>query len=274
MICEECHKESQKEDVCTNCGLVLIDRPLVNRPMRRIHSVDDIEQKEFEKVLAPHIMYSNVIRLNECHNPNLKRGLKMNRHSDKHTFEKTYAVVFQEINRISYALQIPKSITLDVRLLFRNILEKIPNFLVKFKTQTTIAACFFVVYQIHGYVCDKNAVFELLKTSYSKETVENLTQKAYRVIMSNYKFPTRNNDFPQFINYIGYTLKSKQYWITRIHNVYNQIRQFFKCQYNIKGYILAIFAHFGVSIELLTQKFDISAGTIKKRLKEIRGFIK
>ena len=92
--------------------------------------------------------------------------------------------------------------------------------------------------------------------------------------MIKYNFPIQNNDFPEYIDHVGIILKSKQYWITKIHETYNEIKKYFKCQYSIKTYILAIFAHFGVSEKLLAKKFEFSEGTIKKRKKEIEAYLK
>jgi len=271
MICEECGFDSPKIEVCTNCGLVVNVHPISYLPPRKVD--DSVITINFEKVLAPHLMYSNMININETKNPELKRILRMNKHSNTHPFETTYALVFQEINRIASALQLPKPLIIDVRLLFRNVLKKIPKFLIKYKTQMSIAACFFVIYGLYGYLCDRDAIYELLKTGYPHKTIVNLTEKAYREILSNYKFPVINQDFPLYIDHVGRKLKSKQYWITHIHKFYNEIKIFFKCQYNIRSYILAIFAHFGVPESLLAKQFNISEGTIKKRLRELRDVL-
>jgi len=279
MICLECGEYSYKEDVCVNCGLVVNDRPIVIIPKRVTDkNYNEGYTQEFAGPLSPHIKFTTYHSTNNK-DKDFRRILRRTNQDPAKTSHHLYMVAFLDIGRICNFLKLNNNIKLESLNLYKCIVKKQANFFRRtHRKYIGYAACIVVACGIHGDNTNIGQICELIRTDYDFDFVLKRLKQAYREIIQMFKFPSSNVDNPNYISYVGNTLKLPQHFITKVHIIYENTKKFYQSQYLIKGYILGIFALYGaelgITIKKLEEEFGISTPTIMRRKKDLLDFQK
>lgn len=283
--CIECEKESKNGNVCTNCGLVTIDRPLDSRPDRIIRKDRDGKTDKIldtiRDPLSPDIQYLHQYA-KSAKNVELNRALYRQRRKVKKDSAFYYMRSYEDIKRICSFLRLT-TIIRNEALNIRLQLEKLGFDEFKKKAGYKHAACVKLACMIHDYPFDEKEliqstrIYHIIKKDEKDKMKGNIVKKtvdrAFRKFRNDLKIKLEIPDVPRFISFVCNILELPQSFESEIYQKYASLKRFFESQYSLKGYILAIIYLFGkkydIKIADLEKKFGISSTTLLARRKEL-----
>jgi len=165
MKCPECNEESEREDVCTNCGLVfqdiIIDYQTPERYMNK-YTTDKEYQREFNYILDPDIRY-------------------MHSHKKKYYKKNTkvyrYMSAYVDISKYCSNLQLPKLIMYEAMNIYINIRKKDPQFFRRYQKEPSYFAFIKIACKLHGFNLSKKELFSQQKTKYNLKNLFEIYKK-------------------------------------------------------------------------------------------------
>lgn len=276
MICSECCEYSHDENVCVNCGLVVNDRPVLNIP-ERLTDKKTKNKREYSNSLSPYSEIQTRLYL-PTKNHDYNRMFSKCNGLDNEINTRNYITAYIDISRICSFLQFRNIIKEESLNLYKSIIKINDKFFgKKYHKFIGHAACICIACDKYNEIYSFNDICELIKTTNDFNFVLKKLKKVYCEIGKMFNLSNSNIDNPNYITYVGDTLKLSQEFITKMHIIYQNLKPIFKSHFFIKGYILAIFAIYGklygITIKVLGETFNISTPTITSRIQEIREFL-
>lgn len=147
-ICEECGKESFRIEVCTQCGLVVNDRPIANYPERikNLHTVRKEYVANFKSRLAPNLAYLHVSK---------KKYYK------KDSEDYRYAKAWFEIRRYCGILRVSNVVINESLNLYINVRKKNPKFFISHDLLPSYLAFIKIACEINYVPIERDELFSL-----------------------------------------------------------------------------------------------------------------
>jgi transcription initiation factor TFIIIB Brf1 subunit/transcription initiation factor TFIIB len=226
MICNECKKESKKEYVCTNCGLVLEDRPIIAIPKRNYnHKVIDNGITPF----SPNIRFQNIHSFSSC-NKDLNGAFRRTAKKEKKDRDWKYLSVYENLKTKCSALQLPDVIFKETLNLYLEIVGKTPNFFRMHSLEASLLAFIKIACKIHDFTILDNEI-------------QGNTKKINRAFFDTQKvlkFRLKQKEKPKYIDYICGTLGNPPHLLAMVHENYQRYKKYFNSANKIEGYVLGI----------------------------------
>lgn len=261
MKCEECGCEQTKDGVCTNCGLVSIERCIdYSHPkIRRNEKTKEKEQiGEYYNYFSPDIRY--------MHN-GTKKYYKKNKKEYK------YLKAYFDIKKFCSIFDVPNAILNESLNIYKEIRKKDKDFFKKNGLEPSYLSFIKIACKIHGFYLPKKRIIELCNTRYNDEKRFN---SAYYNTLKTLNMYIRKPEIPPFISYSCNELDYSQSFCRNLQNIYKILGKRLNYAYKSEGYVLALLYILkdDITIHELAKKFAISASTISSRKNEIRRILK
>lgn len=279
MKCPECGKESEKDHVCVNCGLVFIDHPLDFRPTKSLNNYLKRKEykNEFSYPLSPHIRYSH-LSPSGSKRGTLRRAFKLQRKKRVKDKEHYYLKAYLHIKKYCALLNLSSVIVNEALNLYKNVIKKDDKFIQKCGTKPSYLAFIKIACRIHEFPLTNTKLMTLVnyKTKEKRTTayMDRKFNKAYimtlRLLQIRFEIPEN----PKYIDYVSETLQLPYSCANTVRKMFRSLRHCFRPECKIEGYILALyyirFKHeFNLSLDILEKLFDVSRITIGTRRDEI-----
>jgi len=293
MKCPEC-KQNYEGYVCTNCGLVIEDKPIdfsASIRFKDTHSNKKVVENAFYKSNAPDIEFMTY-HTNKTSNPELKKAFKNKDIGRSKGFKQDYVKVFYEIKRICAYLLLPTIIVDETLELYKSVIRKDKKFFSRKNYKFNgISACIKISARIHSYPLSIIDLVERTKTyhkiekkgnyEYNFHEVKTMINRIILETLQLLKIRLPKKDIPNYINVYASELDIPYKYIKKMIIIGNHVKKHFDSAFKIEGYAIAIIFQlanaYGFQFKIfdLAEKFHISPVTISSRIKElkkIRGF--
>lgn len=284
-ICSECKKISEKETVCTHCGLVSEELDIMKHLLPRQYTNKGnkiLEGGNITGPLSPDIEYTHLYAKHSSIE-NLDRALKRQRHERRKTEKNYYFRDLKDIERICDYLQFPKSIINEALNIRKQIGENSDYF--NRKGYYKNMACVKIAARIHDFPYNEREFIQLLKgfpmikkgefVKLRGNDTKKEIDKRYREILYNHlKIIISPKKRPNFISYACNLLNISRYE-KELFILYEKLQRFINPSWSVKGIILAlIHSLYGkgnkIRIIDLENMFNVNRLTISSRKKDLK----
>jgi len=255
-ICPEC-KHIVHGHTCTNCGLVLVERPIAFGE----NGYQKSEERNFDKyTMIPKTKHSK-----RTNNTELKRALKKSEHYERNMLIRYYGP-FVEIGRICDYLQLPKTILDESIFLYDKLIKK--NFFNRNKAKYAgCVAIIMLVCRKNRYPISFNEFFEM--SDESKKKIINIFQEIRKSLQLQLPRITLRDHVIYQSNLLGIPQNRKMKMINLEKRVSKKINTSGK---KLAGYSAAIIKLVNnISYDVLHEKLGIAKTTIYRRMSEIKS---
>ena len=286
MKCPECNGESAREDVCTNCGLVVIEKNIVNRPTKSMKRI--LKEGRYRNVVqdphSPDFLYSHVYPKNS-RNPLLRRAFKTQIKKVKKDVKDYYVKAHAIIEKYCSILNLTSIIKNEALSIYKYIINKDGKFFYRYGAKPSYLAFIKIAAKIHEFPITNRQFMEMIDYKYKIKEGQTMAymdkkfNKAYvmtkKLLSIHFKIPVH----PKYIDYVCESLKLPYRCARAIHRIFTIIKGFFKFPYKLEGYLLALYyitfkKDFNITLVKLEELFGISRITISSRKKELLKVMK
>lgn len=281
MICPICGKRSNKKEVCTNCGLVVDMHPIQSNPrMWNDRKTRDRKyDNTFQHPLSPDIGYGHVHSRNtSC--KDLRGAFNRQRKGFNNKEHRAYIHAYQYIKLLGGNLKLPKKVTLEAINLYRALLDKKPDFPIKYGLKVFYLVFIKIACKIHDYPISNGELKTFIDYPH-KETnniayMDRIFNTAYQFTISVLKLKFIRPESPNYIIYVCSKLKLPQSCSIEIYKMYEKIKKYIK--FRLEGYIIALYyirfkKKHGLTYRILEKEFEKSRLTISSKIKEIKEIL-
>lgn len=279
MICKFCGKNSQREDVCTNCGVVYNTHTLDYSPVKRLDKKS--KEKKYNVVykhpLSPDIGFFQKYP-KHAKNPELNRALKRQKKEKDNRDRVDYVKAYQAIKLIGDSLQLPKNIIMETINIYRCVKDKDDGFFRKYKLKPSYIAFIKISCQLNDFYIGNDELIEYAdycrKNKRLRGYMDKKFNKAYIETKKLLNIQIDEVKHPSYIDYVANKLELPYSCCVTIHRIYDNIRKYTQSQYKIEGYILALYyikfsKKYKLSLSFLEKMMKVSRITISSRRDEI-----
>ena len=279
MRCIECKEESWKETVCINCGLVFINRPIVNQSIRLLNKKTKEKEStnDFIHPLSPDIQYSHIYP-KRSKNPDLNRAFKKQVRESRTSAHNYYVRAYTNIKKYASILNLPPMITYEAINIYRCIVNEDKDWFIKYGTKPSYLAFIKIAAKIHEFPLNNRQFMELtdykVKEKRTKAYMDKKFNKAYVMAKDLLNIHFELPEHPKYIDYVCATLKLPYECARAIHELFTSMKRIFRFEYKLEGYILALYymrfkAKHNLTLNKLEKLFEVSRITIGQRRDEI-----
>lgn len=234
---------------------------------------------EFFSPLSPDIEYRHKYAKN-AQNPELNRALKRQKKKNRKSEIEFYNRDHIEINRICSSLQLSRKVRNEA-LNIRKQVGKIEDIKTK-NYHVRCIACIKLACKIHDFPVSYRELIQLTNgngtngkitvkgNSFKKEIDKELLNLLRKLKLNIPRFPDSPHYIPYICDKLGLDIKAEM----KILELYQHYKRFFKTQYSLKGYILALIylrlrKDYKIRLTDLEEKSGVSRTTISARVREL-----
>lgn len=277
MICPICGKRSNKEEVCTNCGLVINTHPIQFKPKKWKNKKLNKQQynNTFLHPLSPDIAYGH-IHSRKTTSPDLRGAFNRQRKGYNNQAHRSYVRSYQYIKLLGGNLNLPKRVILEAINLYRVLAIKEPRFSVKYGIKPFYLAFIKIACKIHDYPISNGELKAYIDYNHRPTNnmayMDRIFNNCYKFIVKTLELKFPRIQSPNYIIFACNKLGLPFSCATEVNRVFQKIKNYI--QYRVNGYILALYymifsKKYKITYRRLEETFETARLTISSKIKEI-----